>query len=103
MSALPKIATRELIFYSPGSTVGKTTTESSLSLIAECINRAHKETRGVTVVLENMVRHPNTPGIPCSPISHPFLKAGGDIIGSEFSHLAGIIKLVEDKAGLAYV
>ncbi|KIM36491.1 hypothetical protein M413DRAFT_449185 [Hebeloma cylindrosporum] len=68
----------ELYNFHPGSTVGQTTTESSFSLIAECINRAHEETRGVTVVLENMA-------------------GGGNIIGSEFSHLAGIIKLVRDK------
>lgn len=41
---------------SPGSTVGQTTLETSIGLIAECINRVHKETQGVTVVLENMVR-----------------------------------------------
>lgn len=40
---------------SPGSTVGAATTANSISLIAESINRAHKETKYVTTVLENMV------------------------------------------------
>ena len=43
---------------SPGSTVGMATKEESLALIASCINRAHKETEIVVVVLENMVRSP---------------------------------------------
>ena len=45
-----------IILYSPGSTVGASTVEESLSLIAECINRAHEETNSVVIVLENMVR-----------------------------------------------
>lgn len=44
-----------LLFLSPGSTVGACSTNESLSLIAECINQAHKETTFVTTVLENMV------------------------------------------------
>lgn len=35
--------------------MGQTTPEESISLIAECINRAHEATRHVIVVLENMV------------------------------------------------
>ncbi|KAF8967275.1 xylose isomerase-like protein [Flammula alnicola] len=68
----------ELYNFHPGSTVGETSTDTSLALIAECINRAHKETEGVTAVLENMAGARN-------------------IIGSDFSHLAGIIERVEDK------
>lgn len=41
---------------SPGSTVGETTTENSISLIAECINQAHKATNTIKIVMENMVR-----------------------------------------------
>ncbi|KAF8176776.1 xylose isomerase-like protein, partial [Pholiota molesta] len=68
----------ELYNFHPGSTVGQATLEESLGLIAECINRAHKETQGVTAVVENMA-------------------GAGNIIGSDFSHLAGIIDRVEDK------
>jgi len=69
----------ELYNFHPGSTVGETTTENSLSFIADCINRAHKATETVKIVLENM------PG-------------AGNVIGSKFSDLAGIIAKVEDKA-----
>ncbi|KAF8163804.1 xylose isomerase-like protein [Crassisporium funariophilum] len=69
----------ELYNLHPGSTVGATTTENSLGLIAECINRAHKETKTVTVVLENMA-------------------GAGNIIGSAFSHMAGIIANVKDRS-----
>lgn len=44
-----------MLVGSPGSTVGAGTVEESLSLIAECINRAHEETDNVVIVLENMV------------------------------------------------
>lgn len=40
---------------SPGSTVGNATKEESISLIAQCLNRAHKETSSVITVIENMV------------------------------------------------
>ena len=40
---------------SPGSTVGSATPEESISLVSECINKAHKATRNVTVVIEIMV------------------------------------------------
>ena len=45
-----------IITESPGSTVGATTIEISIDFIAECINRAHKATKTVKLVLENMVR-----------------------------------------------
>ncbi|OJT12507.1 hypothetical protein TRAPUB_10908 [Trametes pubescens] len=64
--------------FHPGSTVGAGTTEASLALIAECINRAHKETASVVIVLENMA-------------------GAGNVIGSRFSDLGGIIKQVRDK------
>lgn len=41
---------------SPGSTVGNCTKEQSIQHIADCINRALKETSNVTCVIENMVR-----------------------------------------------
>lgn len=68
----------ELYNFHPGSTVGGTTTANSISLIAECINRAHKATSYVTTLLENMA-------------------GAGNIIGSDFTHLADIIEEVEDK------
>ena len=82
---------------SPGSTVGATTIENSLGFIAECINRAHKATKTVKLVLENMVR-------PCHRSSFEICtywlltQAGaGNVIGSRFSDLAGIIAKVDDK------
>ena len=63
---------------SPGSTVGAATPETSIALIAKCINRAHKETSTVITVLENMA-------------------GSGNVIGGDFSHLAKIISKVEDK------
>lgn len=68
----------ELYNFHPGSTVNATTPEHSMSLIAECINRAHKETSKVVIVLENMA-------------------GAGNVIGGDFSHLATIISKIEDK------
>ena len=48
-----------------GSTSSAMSTESSVSLIAKSINRAHKATRTVTILLKNMVqpcRFPFTQG-----------------------------------------
>ncbi|KAI8981261.1 xylose isomerase-like protein [Trametes punicea] len=64
--------------FHPGSTVGAGTTEESLALIAECINRAHAETDNVVIVLENMA-------------------GSGNVIGSRFSELGEIIRQVRDK------
>ncbi|GLB34475.1 putative AP endonuclease family 2 [Lyophyllum shimeji] len=64
--------------FHPGSTVGQATAEESISLIAECINRAHKQTSRVTIVLENMA-------------------GAGNIIGGDFCHLKSIIDQVVDK------
>lgn len=44
------------VIVSPGSTVGSTTKEESISHIAQCINKAHRETKFVITVIENMVR-----------------------------------------------
>ncbi|KAI5987324.1 xylose isomerase-like protein [Pisolithus marmoratus] len=68
----------ELYNFHPGSTVGQTTKEHSIALIAECINRAHKATANLTIVIENMA-------------------SAGNVIGSEFSELRGIIDRVENK------
>lgn len=62
----------------PGSTVGQCTTKESIQYIAEGINRAHKETSFVTIVVENMAGQKN-------------------LIGSRFEDLANIIDLVIDK------
>ncbi|KIK68947.1 hypothetical protein GYMLUDRAFT_627566 [Collybiopsis luxurians FD-317 M1] len=71
----------ELYNFHPGSTVGLVPPSESMSFIAECINRAHRDTKGskVVVVLENMA-------------------GSGNVIGSDFAHLGEIIQQVEDKA-----
>ncbi|TFY50441.1 hypothetical protein EVG20_g11516, partial [Dentipellis fragilis] len=65
----------------PGSSVGACSTEDAIASIAECMNRAHKETNSVVVVLENMA-------------------GAGNIVGGKFEHLAGIIEKVKDKEHL---
>ncbi|KAH9928083.1 xylose isomerase-like protein [Fomitopsis serialis] len=69
--------------FHPGSTVGVATKEESQSLIAGCINRAHKETERVVIVLENMVGGS---------------LVRGNVIGSTFAELGAIIAQVEDKS-----
>ncbi|PFH45140.1 hypothetical protein AMATHDRAFT_51787 [Amanita thiersii Skay4041] len=69
----------ELYNFHPGSTVGAISTQECISLIAECINRAHKETKFVTTVIENMA-------------------GAGNVIGSDFAHLGAIIEKVENKS-----
>ncbi|KAF8209355.1 xylose isomerase-like protein [Mycena galopus ATCC 62051] len=64
--------------FHPGSTVGEATTDESISLIAGCINEAHRATETVVTVLENMA-------------------GAGNIIGGDFNHLAKIIDQVDDK------
>ncbi|KAF5388826.1 hypothetical protein D9757_005626 [Collybiopsis confluens] len=62
----------ELYNFHPGSTVGLATPSESIAFIAECINRAHQDTKDS--------------------------KAGsGNVIGSDFAHLGEIISQVEDK------
>ncbi|KAF7359042.1 AP-endonuc-2 domain-containing protein [Mycena sanguinolenta] len=57
--------------FHPGSTVGEATTDESISLIAGCINEAHRATEKVA--------------------------GAGNIIGGDFNHLAKIIEQVDDK------
>ncbi|KAJ7237752.1 xylose isomerase-like protein [Mycena haematopus] len=54
-----------LILYNfhPGSTVGEATTDESISLIAGCINEAHRATETVVTVLENMAGAGNIIGM----------------------------------------
>ncbi|KAI6139529.1 xylose isomerase-like protein [Pisolithus tinctorius] len=61
----------ELYNFHPGSTVGRTTKEHSIALIAE-------STTSLTIVIENMA-------------------GAGNVIGSKFSELRGIIDRVENK------
>ncbi|KAF9242073.1 xylose isomerase-like protein, partial [Melanogaster broomeanus] len=65
--------------FHPGSTVGKATKEESIALIAACINKAHKETSSIVIVIENMA-------------------GAGNIIGAQFSDLRDIIERVDDKS-----
>ncbi|KAJ3767089.1 AP endonuclease [Lentinula raphanica] len=71
----------ELYNFHPGSTVGLVDPSTSMTHIADCINRSHKDTPGskVVVVLENMA-------------------GSGNVIGSDFAHLGEIINQVEDKS-----
>ncbi|TEB21887.1 AP endonuclease [Coprinellus micaceus] len=68
--------------FHPGSTVGQTTREASIRLIGESLNEAHKATKGVVTVIENMKAR----------------QAGaGNVIGSTFEDIRDIIGWVEDK------
>ena len=64
----------------PGSTCGKLSRREGITLVAEGINRVHRETEGssVKVVLENMCRQ-------------------GDTLGGDLEELKLIIDQVEDK------
>jgi len=64
----------------PGSTCGKLSRQEGIRLVAEGINRVHRETKGSTVkvVLENMCRQ-------------------GDTLGGDLDELKLIIDEVEDK------
>lgn len=64
--------------FHPGSTCGETSSEKSISFIAECINMAHKETKKVKVLLENMAGQ-------------------GNVVGSTFEELADIINQINEK------
>ncbi|KAF8125960.1 xylose isomerase-like protein [Boletus edulis] len=70
-----------LMFYNfhPGSTVGNATKEESISLIAQSLNRVHKDTSSVITVIENM-------------------SGAKNIIGSQFTELRDIIEQVDDKS-----
>ncbi|KAL1740167.1 xylose isomerase-like protein, partial [Schizophyllum fasciatum] len=71
--------------FHPGSTVGQASVEESIALIAECLNRAHQETKSIVTVIENMA-------------------GAGNVIGGDFSHLAGIISQVgnKDRVGVCF-
>lgn len=64
--------------FHPGSTLGAPRDEA-LGRIAAALNRAHKETRFVKTVIENMV-------------------GAGNVVGSSFEDLRDIINGVEDKS-----
>lgn len=65
--------------FHPGSHKKKMSDEECLKIVAESVNLALTETRGVTAVIEN------TAGT-------------GGSVGYRFEHLAGIIGLVDDKS-----
>ncbi len=65
--------------FHPGSHLNKVTEEECLKLIAESVNIALDETKGVIAVLENTAGQ-------------------GTNMGHRFEHLAYIIDLVEDKS-----
>ncbi|OWZ26215.1 AP endonuclease 1 [Cryptococcus neoformans A2-102-5] len=70
----------KLYNWHPGSTVGACTKEESFALIAKAINQVHKDVPEVITVIENMAN------------------AGSNIVGTAWSDLSSIIKLVEDKS-----
>ncbi|ESK89722.1 apurinic apyrimidinic endonuclease [Moniliophthora roreri MCA 2997] len=67
--------------FHPGSCLGTVPPSTSISHIADCINRAHKDTPGsnVIAVIENMA-------------------GAGNVIGGPFSQISEIISQVEDKS-----
>ncbi|KAK9788018.1 hypothetical protein WJX73_010676 [Symbiochloris irregularis] len=69
----------QLYNFHPGSTAGLCTPKESLERIADCINRAHASTKGVTIVLENMA-------------------GAGNSVGHSFENLRHIIDHVDDKS-----
>jgi AP endonuclease-1 len=64
--------------FHPGSTVGKCSVKEALQFVADAINKVHTLVADVCVVLETMAGQ-------------------GNVIGSKFEELAGIIERVEDK------
>nr|XP_005994325.1 PREDICTED: probable endonuclease 4 isoform X2 [Latimeria chalumnae] len=65
--------------FHPGSTLNEISIETCLHRIADCINYAHQQTKGVTTVIENM-------------------SCQGNTVGGRFQELRGIIDGVEDKS-----
>ena len=78
MSRCEQLGLKMLNFH-PGSSLGKISDEECLERIAESINIALKQTRGVTAVIENTAGQ-------------------GSNLGWRFEHLAYIIERVEDKS-----
>ncbi|ETW59739.1 apurinic/apyrimidinic endonuclease Apn1 [Plasmodium falciparum NF54] len=68
----------KLYNFHPGSTVGQCTVDEGIKNVADCINKVHKETNNVIIVLENSAGQKNS-------------------VGSKFEHLRDIINLVHDK------
>lgn len=68
-----------LFNFHPGSTCGLISIEECIRRIAESINIAHKKTKNVTTVIENMSKQ-------------------GHTIGGDFRELRCIIDLVDDKS-----
>ncbi|KAI9142405.1 xylose isomerase-like protein [Paraphysoderma sedebokerense] len=81
MHELERCETLDIGHYNfhPGSTTGECTSLMSTAYISDCINRAHKATSKVTVVVENMAGQ-------------------GNVIGSTFEELKQIIDGVDDKS-----
>jgi deoxyribonuclease-4 len=67
----------------PGSHLKLTSEEACLLRIADAVNRAHKETEGVTVVLENTAGQ-------------------GSNVGYSFEHLAFMVRHVADKSRIGF-
>ncbi|CAG9473379.1 apurinic/apyrimidinic endonuclease Apn1, putative [Plasmodium vivax] len=65
--------------FHPGSTTGMCSLEEGIKNVADCINRVHKETSNVVIVLENSAGQKNS-------------------VGSKFEDLKNIISLIEDKS-----
>lgn len=55
---------------SPGSTVGEASKVQSIKLIADCLNEAHRATKSVVTVLENMVRPSAFDGLSDADLIH---------------------------------
>lgn len=68
----------ELLNFHPGSHLNKISEEQSLALVADSINLALEQTRGITAVIENTAGQ-------------------GSNLGYRFEHLAAIIERVSDK------
>ncbi|MFP3873960.1 MAG: deoxyribonuclease IV [Thiohalophilus sp.] len=68
----------KLLNFHPGSHLNKISESQSLAIVADSINRALEQTRGVTAVIENTAGQ-------------------GTNLGYRFEHLAEIIEQVEDK------
>ncbi|PNS16091.1 DNA-(apurinic or apyrimidinic site) lyase 1 [Sphaceloma murrayae] len=64
--------------FHPGNVQG-TSREEAIGHLARNLNRAHRETKGVVTLLENMAA------------------TGGNVIGCRFEELGAVIKLVEEK------
>ena len=65
--------------FHPGSTVGKCSVKEALQFVADAINKAHTMVSDVCVILETMAGQ-------------------GNVMGSKFEELKGIIEKVEDKS-----